>query len=220
MSEVELRGWAVIDLPSLGAFLETCSSMGEVLSLQDVALLPGSRRHVNGPAEIPLHSDGPQPDIVAWYCVRQDEFDGTSILLDTAPVLRTLTSEMLDVLASISIPYFNPANPGRPEGYMPVLIREGDGSCRINYTPWLLPTPLSEAQASAIASFQTALSKAHSVQIRLSANIGLFVDNRRVLHGRRSLASNSNRLLKRAWVRTRRRSPEDTISPSGQIPDF
>ena len=105
--DVQRAGYAIADVESLDDFVATCASLGKVLSLQDVALIPRSARHVNNPAAVPLHCDGPEADVVAWYCVRQDEHDGASILLDTRPILRSLSPALRQQLSSIGLPYFN-----------------------------------------------------------------------------------------------------------------
>ena len=202
--EIQRTGLAVLRDKSLEEFVDTCTSMGEILSLQDVTIIPGSRKNVSSPGAIPLHSDGPEADVVAWYCVRQDDDDGTSMLLDTIPMLRTLTSEMRHALASIELPYFDSTSRGRPKGFAPLLLGNCDTAWRVNYAPWLVPAVLNAEQRDALNAFQLALTRGAVMQRRLAEAQCLFIDNWRVLHGRASLVTESPRLLKRAWLRTNR----------------
>src|SRR5262249_50317763 len=157
LDDAQRAGLAVLREQSFDEFVNTCSSIGEILSLQDVTIIRGSRKHVSSPGAIPLHSDGPEADLVAWYCVRQDDEDGTSILIDTIPVLRTLTSRVRHVLASIQLPYFDSTSRGRPKAYVPLLLGDGDTTWRVNYAPWLVPATLDDEQRDALNAFQGAL---------------------------------------------------------------
>jgi alpha-ketoglutarate-dependent taurine dioxygenase len=204
LDDVQEAGLAVLPEQAFDEFVNTCSSIGEILLFQEVTIIPGRREYVTSPGPVPLHSDGPEPDVVAWYCVRQDGEDGTSILVDTIPVLRTLTSQMRHVLASIQVPYFDSASGERPKGYAPLLMGDGDTTWRVNYVPWLVPAMLDDGQRVALNTFQAALTTGKFTKVRLSASQSLFIDNWCVLHGRASVDSESPRLLKRAWLRTDR----------------
>jgi hypothetical protein len=207
LDEVQRAGLAVSRNDSLEEFVNACSAMGEILSLQDVAIIAGSRKHVSSPGAIPLHSDGPAADVVAWYCVRQDDEDGTSLLLDTLPVLRSLTSRVREALGSIELPYFDSTSHGRPKGYAPLLRGHEETTWRVNYAPWLVPATLEDEQRAALDAFQEALTSGTPTKLRLAESQCLFIDNWRVLHGRASLLTESTRLLKRAWLRTSRQQP-------------
>jgi hypothetical protein len=212
--DVRRAGLAVLREQSVDGFVDTCSSIGEILSLQDVTITPGSRRHVSSPGAIPLHSDGPEADVVAWHCVRQDDDDGTSILIDTIPVLRTLTFRVRHALASIQLPYFDVTSRVRPKGYAPLLQGDGDTTWRVNYAPWLLPATLDDEQREALDAFQSGLMAGTLIKRRLVENQCLFIDNWRVLHGRDPVVAQSARLLKRAWLRTnRQRASHPRVRP-------
>ena len=180
-------GIARTSFNSLEDFMSACRGLGQILSIVDVSLVTGSRRHVSSPYSIPFHSDGPAADVVAWFCIRQDEDDGESILMDSIPALRFLDPEIRHQLASVNIPYFDQSTPGRPSGYCPVLRGEEEQDWRINYAPWLLPD-MSDSQKAAIAAFEDLLSKLAATKIRLERNQSLFVDNWRILHARGPLA--------------------------------
>jgi len=203
-------GIARASFDSLENFMSACKGLGQILSIEDISLIPGSRRHVSSPYSIPLHSDGPVADVVAWFCIRQDKDDGESILMDSIPALRFLDSEIRHHLASVNMPYFDQSSPGRPSGYCPVLRGDEEPEWQINYAPWLLPE-MSDSQKAAIAAFEDSLSRLTATKIRLERSQSLFVDNWRILHARGPLKSGSQRHLKRAWLRTGRTSMMETI---------
>ena len=207
MDQISRSGKAVLGGLTVERFMKICMSIGDVLSVEDIGIIEGSRRHVSSSGAVPAHSDGPQANVVAWFCVRQDEDDGTSILFDTAPVLRGLSSQVRTDLASIQVPYYDHTSAtGRPECHTPLLLGHDEGSWRVNYAPWLLPDPLDARQRLAIAAFQLAIASSQPTRIRLQPGQSLFVNNWRILHSRDSVKPDSTRLLKRAWVRTARQS--------------
>jgi hypothetical protein len=204
-------GIARASFDSLEDFLSACKGLGQILSIEDVSLVVGSHRHVSSPYSIPFHSDGPAADVVAWFCIRQDEDDGESILMDSIPALRFLDPEIRHQLASVNIPYFDQSSPGRPSGYCTVLRGDNERDWRTNYAPWLFPE-LSDSQKAAVAAFEDSISKLAATKIRLERNQSLFVDNWRILHARGPLKPGSQRHLKRAWLRTGRTSRMETIA--------
>jgi len=212
VADLDRIGMVQASFESLEDFLRACREVGQILSIDDVALVDGSRRHVSSPYSIPFHTDGPAADVVAWFCIRQDEDDGESLLMDAIPALRSLGPEVRGQLGSVNIPYFDHSTPGRPSGYCAVLRGDGERNWRINYAPWLLPD-MTDAQKEAIAVFDAALAKLVPSRIRLEPNQSIFIDNWRVLHARGILKADSQRHLKRVWLRTGR-NDQDRIVPA------
>jgi hypothetical protein len=192
--------------------VKACGKLGKILSIDDVSLIAGSRRHVSNPGPIPFHSDGPAADVVAWFCIRQDEEAGESVLADAVPVLRGLTPADRAHLRSVRIPFFNHENPGRPAGYCALLRGDHEADWRVNYAPWLLPE-MGEEQKAAVAALDDALSTVSATSLRLAAGQALFIDNWRILHARGALRLDSRRHLKRIWLGTSRTSRRDRITP-------
>src|SRR5262249_6204277 len=150
------------------------------------------------------HCDGADGDRGELLCVRQDCEGGTSILIVRIPLLRPLTPRVGLGLGSNQLPYFDSTSRGRPKGYVPLLLGDGDTTWRVNYAPWLVPATLDDEQRDALNAFQGALIAGTLTKLRLAENQCLFIDNWRVLHGRASVDAESPRLLKRAWLRTNR----------------
>lgn len=202
---------------SLEAYVRTCENLGDILAIHDVWQPPGSGPPAGSPESIPFHCDGPVPDVVAWFCVRQDEEAGESLLADTVPILRGLEPEQRAHLRSVAIPYFDDAHPGGPVGTCPLLRGHDEADWRINYTPWHLPE-MGEEQKAAVAAFDHALSTVRPTSYRLAPGEAIFVDNWRILHARGLLRADSRRHLKRVWLRTPRASRLDRIAPRPHRP--
>ncbi|HEX6374860.1 MAG TPA: TauD/TfdA family dioxygenase [Allosphingosinicella sp.] len=196
---------------SLERYVTTCENLGSILAIHDVWQPPSSDLLVGSPESVPFHCDGPVPDVVAWFCVRQDEEAGESLLADTLPILRGLEPEQRAHLRSVTIPYFDDAHPGGPAGTCALLRGDDEADWRINYTPWHLPE-MDEGQKAAVAAFDQALSTVPPTSCRLAAGEAIFVDNWRILHARGPLRADSRRHLKRVWLRTPRASRLDRIA--------
>lgn len=211
VDQLTTGGIARASFASLEAFVDGCGRLGEILSIDDVSLIAGSHRHVSNPGSIPFHSDGPAADVVAWFCIRQDEAGGQSVLVDSIPALREVGPEHRARLRTINIPYFDGAHPGRPAGYCPLLRGATEAAWQINYAPWLLPE-LRDDQRAAVIALDQALSATTATSLLLASGQSLFIDNWRVLHARGPLRPDSQRHLKRIWLRTSRASRRDRMA--------
>lgn len=203
-------GIALGSFGSLDAFVRACGSMGEILAVDDVWQMANGANE--SPEPVPFHSDGAAADVVAWFCIRQDEQAGDSLLADCVPLLKGIAPEHRAQLRSIDIPYYDQMRPEKPAGYCALLSGNDETDWRINYVPWQVPE-LSEGQKEAVAAFANMLSKDSPTSLRLSQGQALFIDNWRILHARGPLTPGSRRHLKRIWLRTRRASRLDRMMP-------
>jgi len=206
-----IDGIARASLGSIAAFVRTCGNLGHILSSTDVSPLPSTRGDVSISDPIPFHSDGASADVVAWFCIRQDEGRGESMLIDTIPLLQALAPKHRTHLLSVEV-YDYDGDRGERDSYCPLLRGNDETDWRVNYTPWILPE-MSRDQEAAVAAFDDLLRAAEATIFRLAPGEALFVDNWRILHGRGPLRSDSPRQLKRVWLRTSRTSRRDRIVP-------
>ncbi len=186
------------------AYNDLACTLGEVVGRERVALRPGAHAYLAKPGPVPLHTDHPDVDVVGWLCKTQDADDGASVLLDAWPVLERMTEEDRDALRSIHLEC--PPLPGGPPSERRPLLRKVQGLQRdaLFCSPWLRCADGSTSQQQALESFRQVLSVAihkGSRRIRLAQGSALFVDNRRILHGRDAIAADSNRVLLRVWLK-------------------
>ncbi len=153
-----------------------------------------------------LHTDSPRNDVLAWYCVSQDTADGTSLLLDLSDISEHFSPRERSVLNSIRLWY----TARHPETYaesffqQPLLVTEGSRDL-VYYVPWLLSDDYNQAQSQVLQKFNTYLTHQQQtslIGIRLAPEESLFIDNRRLLHGREGIAKHSARHLIRLYIRT------------------
>lgn len=176
--------------------------LGRVIHEEQIALRPGAHAYVARPGRVPLHTDHPDVDIIGWYCEEQDAVDGASLLLDAQPVVDGLSAAELETLRGIEVAC-PPLAGGPPTESRPVLCRRGDRD-EVFCSPWLHPVVRTPAHDAAVDTFRARVSARAREAVRelqLRPGDALFIDNHRVLHGRRAIAAGSRRSLRRVWIR-------------------
>jgi hypothetical protein len=154
-----------------------------------------------------FHSDNPRINVLAWYCREQDEVDGALYLIDTDSVAGFLTQAELEILTKTNVMYSNLQSGADKEKELlkePVLTAIGSGY-HVYYQSWLLRDKYTAEQVAALSRFSEyikAMQKTSRIRVRLEKSQSLFIDNRRTLHGRASLAPDTRRHLIRFFLTT------------------
>jgi hypothetical protein len=183
-------------------YLALAASLGEVVVVEEIELRPGVGSYACSPGPVPFHTDHPAVTSAAWYCVRQDPVDGASLLVDAQRFIGKLSLEQIALLERLRLA-FPPLIAGHPPGAAPVLLPRSEGY-GVYYPPIVRP---QEPEPAALDVLRELAEKIREVgpnvqiRIRLQVTDALFIDNRRMLHGRGPLLPNSPRLLRRAWIR-------------------
>jgi hypothetical protein len=198
------QGFAVVPGPlSPAAYNDLACTLGEVVGRERVALRPGAHAYLAKPGAVPLHTDHPDVAVVGWFCEAQDDQDGASVLFDAWPLLAQMAEQHLAVLRTIHLEC-PPLLGGPPSERRPLLRRvQGLQRDALFCSPWLRCADGSAAQQEALGDFRRVLSDAiqnGARRIRLAQGGALFIDNRRILHGRDAIGVNSRRVLLRVWL--------------------
>jgi hypothetical protein len=177
------------------------------LQVQNQQRIMGGRPSTYQAQGLDFHSDNPRINVLAWYCLEQDEVDGALYLIDTDSVAGFLTQDELEILTKTNVMYSNLQGRVDKEKELlkePVLTAIGSGY-RVYYQSWLLLDKYSEEQVAALSRFSDyikEMQKSSRIRVRLEKSQCLFIDNRRTLHGRASLALDSRRHLIRFFLVT------------------
>lgn len=152
-----------------------------------------------------FHSDNPRMNVLAWHCLEQDDLDGALYLIDVDDVAEHLTAEELTILTGTHVMYSSKREREDTEELLkePLLTKISSGY-RVYYQPWLLLDTYNEEQLRALESFHEYVERARRrgpIRVKLEKHEALFIDNRRMLHGRNSIAENSKRHLIRFFLR-------------------
>ena len=164
-------------------------------------------------AGLDLHTDRPTAAVLAWYCIRPDEHAGAILLVDTRDLLDTFTTEELDGLGRIQVQDMALDRiDGREVTYLAPLVTRDGPVLKVFYVPWQVQTPSDEPCRHLLARFVRSvkdLTERAVIPVRLEHQESLFIDNRRMLHGRGPLPPESRRHLVRLYLRA-----EEVVSPT------
>jgi hypothetical protein len=152
-----------------------------------------------------MHTDRPTAAILAWYCLAQDERVGATILLDTSDLAEHLSPDELTALRGVQVSYAlrQPGAPGEQVLQHPLLAGAGP-RYEICYMPWTVSEPSSVDGGRALEKFADYVRQGQerrAIPIRLEPGESLFIDNRRMLHGRDALPEDSKRHMVRLYIR-------------------
>jgi gamma-butyrobetaine dioxygenase len=203
-TNIVATGYAVVEMP-YEAFSQVGTILGPIVNVMDVAIKPDSPKFVYSHQAVPLHNDHPQAGVVAWYCHEQDAQDGTQILVDGWRVLDEVEAAMpgaTRILEGVTaqIMGFCITRP---------LVMPLAGATSLFVMPhtWR-STAAYHADSTARMAMETYLQTmeahrrdpARHMAIRLRPGQSLWVDNRRMLHGRDAIDPASSRQLQRIYV--------------------
>jgi gamma-butyrobetaine dioxygenase len=183
---------------------------------QIIKPIPAGRSFASSDGEAPLHNDmqrflGAPPDLQILVCVRAASTGGSSLLLDTWPLVGALKREdpkLFDALFTVERRFPFVAGDVRS----PTVARFGDRVAFV-HTPKNLPDdPLAAAVSAWVARHAPR-------EVTLRAGEILVVDNHRVLHGRTTFAD-PNRELQRllVWLRAPREVPTEIADAARRAP--
>ncbi|HET9679463.1 MAG TPA: hypothetical protein VFP95_02745, partial [Gammaproteobacteria bacterium] len=59
------------------------SDIGRITNVSDIKVNPDSRALLCSNQAMPFHTDHPDANVIAWYCVAQSSNGGASLLVDS-----------------------------------------------------------------------------------------------------------------------------------------
>lgn len=198
---LECAGIAIVR-PELriGEFYSLVRRLGQVLRVEDIKI-GVTGRGAHSPRALDLHTDQHFVDTIAWYCVRSATSGGATELVDARAVLHAQDSTTRRALERVVMLCPEVDDLGPPERVP--LVRGCAPEERLYFAAWNV-TPLPDAvENAAFKRFVAELAVAPRLAVRLEPGQSLFIDNRRIVHGRGALPSDSPRLLRRFWIADR-----------------
>ncbi len=195
---VHVRGGATYE-----EFLNIADGLGSVFLTADVKVTNApNRTTLDSNIGLVFHTDSCRAHIVGWYCVTPGRPGEATLLLDVRDLTEQLSEEVCEALSRI--PQYLPGPNRQPDTPEPILSFI-DGQLRVNFCAWMLAQPRDEAQQNALQTFlryiETKARKPNGiVPVQLAQGEILFINNHHLLHGRRVLAEDTPRHLKRVWI--------------------
>lgn len=198
---------------SAAEYVQLAEKIGTIVGREAIRLREGAHAYVARPGPVPLHTDQPEVDVIAWRCEAQDPEDGANWLLDTQPIVQEFDPQIRLGLEKVMLEC-PPLSGGPPTLHFPVLRPNGYLFC----SPWLRSVdgpPESQAFLDLLRLKIKDRARQNLVRIRLEPGQILWIDNHRIMHGRGPINKDSQRLLQRLWIQydsTQKREP----TPKGQ----
>ena len=219
--DLETRGWFRAALPRGRADFEAVTGvLGTVDHSLEVVVSPEQERAQRAArqnklarpslyqaTELDFHTDPPRThlvggvDILAFFCVDQDDDGGENLLIDMGHLGRDFTAEEIDALGRIEVAYSTINAEGVDELHTLPLVANNPDGLILHYMPWGVRQPTDPDLARLLQKFERYVRDQPIVSIRLEPGDSLFLDNRRLLHGRGPLPPESRRRLLRFHLR-------------------
>jgi hypothetical protein len=212
-------GFAHVKAPlSFAAFESIATEMGTIELVSEIRIDDGHAQQLHEtrkvktrpspykPDALGFHSDNPRMDVLAWYCFEQDEDAGATLLIDTSDLPSYLDADDLAGLGKTNLWYSVRSRDTDEEQLfqIPLVIKKKSG-CYVYYQPWLFLDSYDAEQTRLLERFSDYLDhkqRTQTISVKLEQQQCLFIDNRRMLHGREAIARNSRRHLRRFFIRT------------------
>lgn len=193
------NGYATWSVDSYENFLSLCSSLGEIINITDVAVDKNKGGLLVSSHGMGLHTDDPRANFVAWWCKSPATSGGETVLADAWKAFTDFSEVEIDLLKSILVRVPQLDISLEPIKSRPILIGDRD----IYFANWLL---IRESQFLS-PEISKVLEKIRSFTVfkrRLEASESLFINNKRILHGRAAFTNDdkASRALVRVWIKT------------------
>jgi hypothetical protein len=187
--------------------------LGETVTARYSDTREGGSLHTDG-----MHRPGPVPDVVTLFCVRPARRGGALVLVPIGDLLEHLHREHDVLLATLRLPFHfdtrSDGSPGVPRTVSRPVLDDTDQVERVHYLREYIESghryagiaPLSSEQVRALDVFDGLLARRDlQTHGRLRAGEMVFIDNRRVIHGRTPFddehsGPGQRRLLLRTWI--------------------
>ncbi|MBX3360103.1 MAG: TauD/TfdA family dioxygenase [Phycisphaeraceae bacterium] len=175
-------------------------SLGRAWCETAVELRPDVRSYLCRPEPVPFHTDHPEADFIAWRCEQQDHTDGSQQLIDGWAALEACGRGVRDALTHVHAEV--KVRGDSPASRWPIVRASPHGD-RLFYADWIKPIEADPHSGMAFDALKAEIGRrtqSHVEEVRLSEGEVLIINNGRYLHGRKPLASDSQRRLRRFWI--------------------
>lgn len=188
-------GIVFLENQSRSSVKELLQVLGQTMLVTDVKINTNNRSLVTSDRALGFHTDHSKVKYIAWYCIKQCDVGGETLVMDTKAVLDEFTENELNTLCNIHL-FEHKIFDDDPES-TPLLKRVGSAS-QIYYSFWLADD--ESKQNEVFRKFRKLTESSPFKAYKLKPNDILIIDNQRMLHGRTAIGGNKDRHLKRFWI--------------------
>ena len=192
--ELRQKGFVHLSNQTEKQLQEILSSLGELIMETDVVVKKESKGLVTTDLAVDFHTDYYNAKYILWYCHKQTDNGGDSLLIDAENLYSQLSFEEQENLKKVQL-FEHKIFPDDHSSHPFVLI---DGNNNKHFHCSLMDD-LDKNNPSFIA-FQILVKKTIPVRINLKEKDILIIDNHRMFHGRTAIVGSKDRFLKRYWL--------------------
>ena len=195
-TKLKENGWLHLTNKTEEQLNDILNSLGQVIMTTDVVVKPDGKGMVTSAKGLDFHTDHHNAKYIIWYCFKQTDNGGDSILMDAEKIFQQLSADQQDQLKSIEL-FEHKVFPNDKESY-PFVAIDDNGNRKFYYSFWLVKN--EDKQNEALLTFQKLIRETEPVRLNLKDKDILIVDNHRVFHGRTPIEGSKDRFLKRFWL--------------------
>jgi len=194
---IDLRksGWAHLNCKTEDELKEICDQLGEIIFTTEVVVKPESKSMVTSVKGLNFHSDHPKANYIVWFCYKQTDGGGHSILLDAEKAFAKLSASDKTALEQIKLKEHKVFADDRE--FYP-LVEKVDGRRKFYFSFWLVNE--RDRENKSLLNFHQAIVDTEYTELTLEEGDILIVDNDRILHGRTPITGSQDRHLRRFWI--------------------
>ena len=169
------------------------SELGNVINETDIIANSESKSLVTSDKFLDFHTDNHLAKYIIWFCHKQADQGGFSMLCDAEKVYAKLNETEKEQISKIHVyehklyPENRNSNP---------IVREIEGKRKFYYSFWLAREKYRELPI--FQRWRDLIQQSEHIELRLKEKDILVIDNHRIFHGRTEIKG--ERFLKRYWL--------------------
>lgn len=196
INELNKNGFVHLTNQTENQLQEIINSLGEIIMTTDVVVKKESKGLVTTSHGIEFHTDHHKAKFVAWYCFKQTDKGGDSLLLDAENIYVELPIDIQENLKSVYV-FEHKIYEDDKDNYPFVEIGANNN---LQFHCSLVND--KDKENPAFIYFKSLMNKAEPIKIRLQKSDILIIDNHRIFHGRTPILGSKDRYLKRFWIKS------------------
>jgi len=196
-TELKERGFVHLTDQTEAQLQIIVDSLGETIMTTDVIVKAESKGLVTTSNGIDFHTDHHKAKYVVWYCYKQTDRGGESLILDAEKIYLALPLEIQEKLKSVNLfehKIFSDDKDSYP------FVDVDNSNTRQFHCSLVNDT---DKENPAYIFFRKVMSRTIPVKIKLAERDILIIDNYRMFHGRTPIIGTKDRYLKRYWIKSK-----------------
>lgn len=192
--ELQQKGFIHLTNQSETQLQEVLNSLGFTIMTTDIVVKAESKGLVTTALGIDFHTDHHNAKYIVWYCYKQTDNGGDSLLIDAENLYSKLSFNQQEELKSVEL-FEHKIYPEDKSSYPFVIIDDNNNKqfhCSLMND--------TDKNNSSFIAFQNLVKETQPTKINLKEKDILIVDNHRIFHGRTAIDGSKDRFLKRYWL--------------------